>query len=81
MLLSRRLFLSGLVAAPVVVGSGVLMPLRGIVMSSEVFCYPLTLEEYVERIMRPMVDNLQRQIAESIFSRTDSGISVLLGAA
>ena len=59
--LPRRGFLLGLgalIAAPAVVRASSLMPVRAFKQ--------LTAQEYVDLIMKPMIDKLNQQIADSI---------------
>ena len=63
--LSRRRFLTGLITAPVVVRSGVLMPLRGILMP------PAPLAYFSFR--HPFVETTVRELAELIVAVTGWG--------
>lgn len=83
--MNRRGFIGGLisaVAAPLVVRSGVLMPLRGLVMPG--FVLPdvkdyLTLDQYSEFILSPMVNyyrgEWEKRVADSVFALEHDGLS------
>lgn len=85
--MNRRGFIGGLisaVAAPLVVRSGVLMPLRGLVMPVTLPAY-LTLDMYSEFILGPMISYYQgeweKRMADSVFALKHSGLSSLLRTA
>ncbi len=77
-MMHRRSFLAGLlaaVAAPVT--PAVLEPLKALCIRLPADY--LTLDEYSERILRPMIDAMQRQIADQIMNVSNQdGLAALL---
>lgn len=64
--LNRRGFLGGLITAlvaPAIVRIDSIMPVRQVVLTPKDF---LTLDEFSERILAPMMNNLANQVAKSI---------------